>query len=726
MKKKSGTILLAVVLLLNIYTNSSAQPNPSDNDKDHQKNVVQEEVLLKSAKDDPAPHPTINLKISNNGFDAVTEIMFISGTTLGLDNGYDAGVFKSNSDLSLFTYLVESNGIQFARQCLPPNQYNSIVIQLGIDCKAGGTIVFSKTTVNLPVSCEIIVEDTYLHKFTNLKSENYSTTIEANSFASTRFKLHTSYLTNIYTWSGASDNNWNAPLNWQTGSIPLNNQKIIVPGSLINYPLISQSNTAGDLEIQSGAHLTIATNGSLTIGGTLVNLAGISGLIIESDGTGNGSLILGTGGISGTVNRWMTGDKWHQVSASTVQDVSDFLQSNVNIPTNLTQRGMMDYNSTNDQWNNYFTNLSPGNLSAGKGFMIRTTSDATVNFSGTINAGNVSIETNTLGNRWNCIGNPYSSGIKLTGTSGSTDNFYEVNFDKIDDIYSAIYIWDNSENTPAYTLVNRASVTYYATLGQGFFVKAKPLATGSFQFTPEMQFHQNAIQLKSVKTNYPEIKLLIVNNNLKARTSIKLIEGMSRGLDVGYDAGILKAGQWLNIYTRLVDDTDGEFMLQCLSDRDYRMLKIPVGFDCSAGGTLTISAETINLPDDCSVLLEDKDLEKFVDLTKNTYTITANPNTLASNRFVLHTSAMTTQTREDSFDNQLKAYVDGSSKIQIVGRLGEKAIASLYDAQGRLLLSQQLEPVTEQNVSVNDLSEGIYLLLIRNEGKQHSIKLKIN
>jgi hypothetical protein len=526
-------------------------------------------------------------------------------------------------------------------------------------------------------------------------------------------------------WTGALNNNWSTPGNWTLNTVPQQNVNVIIPGSLVNYPNISGSSEANFIEISTGATLTIAPSGQLSVNGNLINNSGVSGLLIESNASGTGSVILKNAGVPAQIGRWMSGNQWHHCSSPVFQSIPNFLQNNPHIPTNGLSRGMMDFDTEHDQWNSFFTNSSPGDLIASKGFMLRTNADASVNYTGTVNAGTISIETNALGHRWNCIGNPYSAAIKLTGTEGSNDNFYEINFDKIDNIYSAIYIWDNSESTQAYTLVNRASSTHYAALAQGFFVKAKSSATGSFQFTQAMQVHQNTVQLKSVKTDDPEIKLLIANNNLKVKTSIKLIEGMSRGLDVGYDAGILKAEPRLSIFTRLVDDVDAEFMLQCLSNQDYQLLKIPVGFDCSAGGTITISAETLNLPGDFRVILEDKDQQKFVDLAKDAYTTTTNANTMASDRFVLHTSEMTTRISEDAFSNQLKAYVNANKQLQIIGEISKQAVASMYDVQGRLVLHQKLQNVSEQNISIRHLAEGFYLLLIRDEGKQHSFKLKI-
>jgi hypothetical protein len=124
------------------------------------------------------------------------------------------------------------------------------------------------------------------------------------------------------------------------------------------------------------------------------------------------------------------------------------------------------------------------------------------------------------------------------------------------------------------------------------------------------------------------------------------------------------------------------------------------------------------------VILEDKDQQKFVDLAKDSYSTKTNPNTQTTNRFVLHTSVLTTRINEDLFDNRLLAYVNGNKQLQIIGKAGRQAVALLYDVQGRLAQQSQLEAVSEQIVPISHLAEGIYLLLINHETGQKIFKLK--
>ncbi|MEI6141205.1 MAG: choice-of-anchor Q domain-containing protein, partial [Mariniphaga sp.] len=137
------------------------------------------------------PTPEIKLIASSSAGSVATVIKFIEGTTAGLDVGYDAGVFKADPTFSLYTRLVEDNGVDFQLQCLPSNQYCSLAIPVGIDSKAGSEIVFSVKTVQLDPNCKVILEDKQTNTFTDLSKGNYKAVVAANTSVSNRFYLHT-------------------------------------------------------------------------------------------------------------------------------------------------------------------------------------------------------------------------------------------------------------------------------------------------------------------------------------------------------------------------------------------------------------------------------------------------------------------------------------------------------------------------------------------------------
>jgi hypothetical protein len=108
-----------------------------------------------------------------------------------LDVGYDAGIFKPDSGLVVYTKLVNDNGVDFQLQCLPAKDYDKLVIPVGIDSKAAGEIVFTVQTVQLAPDCKVILEDKLTNTFTDLSNNSYKTVVATNTAGTGRFFLHT-------------------------------------------------------------------------------------------------------------------------------------------------------------------------------------------------------------------------------------------------------------------------------------------------------------------------------------------------------------------------------------------------------------------------------------------------------------------------------------------------------------------------------------------------------
>ncbi|MEI6143832.1 MAG: T9SS type A sorting domain-containing protein, partial [Mariniphaga sp.] len=103
----------------------------------------------------------------------------------------DAGILKADPSFAIYTKLVEPYDAEFQLQCLPTNQYNNLVIPIGIDCKADAEIVLSVQTVQLDPTCKVILEDKLTHTFTDLSKNSYKAAVAANTSTSERFFLHT-------------------------------------------------------------------------------------------------------------------------------------------------------------------------------------------------------------------------------------------------------------------------------------------------------------------------------------------------------------------------------------------------------------------------------------------------------------------------------------------------------------------------------------------------------
>jgi len=139
---------------------------------------------------------TVILKASSNQTSASAILAFNNQMTKGLDPTYDAGLLRGSNGLSVYTKLVDDNGVDFAIQCLPEKGMESYIIPIGLDSKAGGEIKFSAATVGLPTGSSVILEDRTAKVYTDLSNGGvYAVTVSANSGGTGRFYLHTSKLT---------------------------------------------------------------------------------------------------------------------------------------------------------------------------------------------------------------------------------------------------------------------------------------------------------------------------------------------------------------------------------------------------------------------------------------------------------------------------------------------------------------------------------------------------
>ncbi|WP_408036349.1 T9SS type A sorting domain-containing protein [Tenacibaculum aestuarii] len=140
------------------------------------------------------PIPSIELSVNNNEIKRSTQVFYISGKTTGYDRSYDSKMFgEDTSGLAVFTELLTNNqGKQLAIQTLPNNDYEKMIIPIGLRANAGEEITFSVNFENLPDNLKVYLEDRNNNTFTNLSEKNYTTTLSKNSNSTGQFYLHTS------------------------------------------------------------------------------------------------------------------------------------------------------------------------------------------------------------------------------------------------------------------------------------------------------------------------------------------------------------------------------------------------------------------------------------------------------------------------------------------------------------------------------------------------------
>ena len=134
---------------------------------------------------------TLILQAASGGQNRTTSMGFRSDMTTGLDPTYDAGIFKSDPNFELYTRLVDDNGVDFAVQCLPSDDWANLSIPVGIDFPLGGEVVFSLGSIDIPQGYYPLLTDKVLNSSTYLKTtgDKYTVTLPQSTAGAGRFFL---------------------------------------------------------------------------------------------------------------------------------------------------------------------------------------------------------------------------------------------------------------------------------------------------------------------------------------------------------------------------------------------------------------------------------------------------------------------------------------------------------------------------------------------------------
>jgi len=524
-------------------------------------------------------------------------------------------------------------------------------------------------------------------------------------------------------WTGSVSNDWGAPGNWSAG-VP-EEWSLIDIQSATNSPLFS-----GLLEIGPTASMTVEPGGALTISGDLTN----AGLVtVSSTMALSGSLIISgnsTGSI--TYNRQLKvgsdeGSDWHLAAPPVISNS----EANTGKITAVYQ-----WSEPAGAW----TTTDIISVLPGQGYNIRqeATSDGVISFTGPVLNTDLTVAAsspyaddigpddsyfdrtyiagrgldNLEGKGWNLLGNPYPSAISASAFIGA--NYSGTpSLSQFDPNYVALYLFDgtarryyylaNSTGWPSGVVLSGTHVQ----AGQGFFVLAMN-DNSEFSFTRAMQDHSTSTaMLKSgaVDDRWPGLQLKVAHHGGEVITTVVYNENMTAGVDPGYDVGLFKSGQDIEIYTTLALSDNGlNYTRQALPSGGADTLRIPVGLDYQAGGEVTFSAITVPLGGR-RFWLEDLSTGVFTDLSLKSYTVTLPAESYGTGRFYLLASANTptgTEQLPDEFAD-LRIWVS-NGRLIIKGGVSEGAQCEIYDMNGRLLLKSIL---TDGELNTFDLPAGL-------------------
>lgn len=290
-----------------------------------------------------------------------------------------------------------------------------------------------------------ISDDTYsynLYRDDNVIAQNISnTTYNDNGLDDGYYRYHvtTNYYGNVSAPSNVAmatvgnsnyfyqDGDWNTAANWSRNSVPASNDNAVIDANAE----ISGDAAVGDLTINNGKSLVVDAGRLLTVGGTFVNNAQVSGFVLN-DGA---QLIHSTSGVQATVQKNITGygmgeGNWYLIASPMASNVSanPFVSENYDLYC---------YNEpTHYWWNAEGTDHAFDALSNGKGYLYASQANQLVSLPGELQPSGqyVSIPLSytsslTTLRGFNLVGNPFPCKAMLMGDNIAAD-FYVMNVDR--------------------------------------------------------------------------------------------------------------------------------------------------------------------------------------------------------------------------------------------------------------------------------------------------------
>lgn len=514
-------------------------------------------------------------------------------------------------------------------------------------------------------------------------------------------------------WEGTVSSDWSNGSNWAKGSAPTSSGNVRISSSAPNQPRVTASPgspaVCNNLEIQSGASLTIEAGKALTVNGTTENDGTI---LIESDATGIGSLIT-NGAISGSgacqMEQYLTGSGgatpnglFYYVGSP----VGNALTYDYNVDTGDKLWAADEVTQSYPQQTVGAVSLVPM-----KGYVARMGSTQTITFNevgnnthfntGNLSATGLTRTGTTEANRgYNLVGNPYPSTVNwgdLGRTNLETTMWYRTHqgTTMLYDTYNAISMIGTNNN-------GGGAVDGTIPPTQAFWVRVDADGnTGQIDFANEDRSHGTLAGIYKTEAEEGTVRMTLSNGAVSDETIVMFNADAEDVLD-DFDSRKFWAAQSVpQLYTADANDT---LVINGLNST-LTNPTVPLGMKLPAQGSYTLNASDITLVGE-TVHLEDTYLNVFQDLgLEPTYSFTSDAGNIG-NRFVLHFGL--TVTGVDEAGNSSRVYFSNGQLNIILPENVEKGNVQVLDMAGRVVSISNLSS-TRTTLEMN-VATGAYLI----------------
>lgn len=556
------------------------------------------------------------------------------------------------------------------------------------------------------------------------------------------------------TWNGSISTNWFTSQNWTPGQVPTASDDITIP-DVANDPVINSGGaTCRDINIASGATLTIngslslAVNGDINANGNSIlgtgtfsvqttgtstltgglNINGVIAVVTGATLNTNGGLVLengaslmhgtgtpsGGGSVSGNVSVRRNGststtvfNMWSSPIASGILPGGDSYQY---ISANGTHSTADDNPGPDPGWASF-----GGTMTVAKGYISTNAGNAA--FTGTVNDGTKTIGVTTSahpmnsllqGSKFNLVGNPYPSAISANDLTSGNSGI----------ITSSLYFWDDDlSGGSGYSAADFAVWNGTGSVGggghtpngfigscQGFYVEASASSNVSFsntmRRTNNSQFFRMAGQDLKVWISFEK-------DNLYNEVLVGFLPDATEARHEMYDAYKISALTEMSL--SIVKETD-EFAIAAFPDNTLgRVVPLHLRLDGDGNGVVKLArSENIGAN---QVYLYDDHLGVMHNLTTDTLYATGLTVADAFDRFFLYFNPTITDIEE--VGSELSAYYWGGKVfISSNGSQEKDAVLRVYDMLGKEVFSRQGVDLSLGNnvINLEGLNAGAYVV----------------
>ena len=540
-------------------------------------------------------------------------------------------------------------------------------------------------------------------------------------------------------WQGTNIDLVTDTAKWSKGSQPTAASNVWIPNT--KHLKLTDDQEYNTVNARATSQLTIEKTGSLKTVGDFTKIAGTGTVTLNSDATEFASIVVGgtaTGNI--TYNRWVNktgpfeGNNWDFVGSPVKnQRIDNFVSANSGVlPNSGDIYGIAKYFNEWDSWEWYTdSNIGDDIFNTGESYYTSTivtgdASGATLAFTGEIPTGTQTKEiinnngTNTIGRRWEMVANPYASYIHGNPASGdAVNNFVKVNLDLnlLEPSFGAIYAWNG---TGGYTIYNLSQInTATIAPGQGFWIAARQGTPQQLQFTPAMQTVEGGDDFISgapILLNYMLNLKLYHGTTEKAKTSFYFQQGLTDGLDTGYDAGALEQTQAIS--SRLTENDQGYNMsINAMSIETVYNQSIPLVINQQEGQPFRVSISENTIPEEVNVYLEDVLNGTLTSLKDQDFELSAQSDLSEDGRFYIRFTTESLAINDVLSPSNVTVFkLNTDAFVTITGLSPEmgKTTATLYNMLGMKVREKALNnTAATQQISTQGLASGVYIINLK-------------